>query len=182
MALTSGFLLALAEADLCMRKVPLTWDNEACLEPVHPETKEQPGLHPDKVTRFVLPGNLADHHLLTGTPGEPMPRPYVLLSVAQSLDGYIDDTSPDRLVLSSEEDLDRVDKVRAGCDAILIGATTLRRDNPRLRVKSPERRAARVERGLPPELLRVIVTRSGSLSADLRIWRADGDKISFHPC
>jgi riboflavin biosynthesis pyrimidine reductase len=33
-----------------------------------------------------------------------MSRPYVLLSVAQSIDGYIDDTSPQRLVLSSEED------------------------------------------------------------------------------
>jgi hypothetical protein len=43
-----------------------------------------------------------------------MPRPYVLLSVAQSLDGYIDDPSPDRLVLSSPEDLDRVDEVSAG--------------------------------------------------------------------
>ena len=63
-----------------------------------------------------------------------MPRPYVLLSVAQSLDGYIDDPSPDRLVLSSPEDLDRVDEVRAGCDAIMVGAVTLRRDNPRLRV------------------------------------------------
>ena len=27
--------------------------------------------------------------------------------------------------------LDRVDAVRASCDAILIGASTLRRDNPR---------------------------------------------------
>ena len=59
-----------------------------------------------------------------------MPRPYVLLSVAQSLDGYIDDPSPDRLVLSSPEDLDRVDEVRAGCDAIMVGAVTLRRDRP----------------------------------------------------
>ena len=63
-----------------------------------------------------------------------MPRPYVLLSVAQSLDGYIDDPSPERLTLSSPEDLDRVDEVRAGCDAIMVGAVTLRRDNPRLRV------------------------------------------------
>jgi len=110
-----------------------------------------------------------------------MPRPYVLLSVAQSIDGYIDDTTPQRLVLSSPEDLDRVDEVRAGCDAIMIGATTLRRDNPRLRIKSAERRAARAARGLPEELLRVIVTRSGKLSPDLRIWAADGDKIIYCP-
>ena len=79
-----------------------------------------------------------------------MPRPYVLLKVAQSIDGYIDDTTPEHLVLSSEEDLDRVDEVRARCDAILIGATTLRRDNPRLRIKSPQRRAGRVAWGLSP--------------------------------
>jgi 5-amino-6-(5-phosphoribosylamino)uracil reductase len=110
-----------------------------------------------------------------------MPRPYVLLSVAQSLDGYIDDRSPERLVLSSSEDLDRVDQVRAGCDALMVGAVTLRRDNPRLRVKSPERRAARKARGLPEELLRVFVTRSGKLSRDLRVWTASGQKIIYSP-
>src|SRR5262245_44525017 len=76
-------------------------------------------------------------------------RPYVLLSCAMSVDGYIDDTSPDRLLLSNEADFDRVDSVRAECDAIMIGANTLRRDNPRLLVNSPERRAAREARGLP---------------------------------
>ena len=110
-----------------------------------------------------------------------MPRPYVLLSVAQSLDGFIDDPSPDRLVLSSPEDLYRVDEVRAGCDAIMVGAVTLRRDNPRLRVKSPERRAARKARGLPEELLRVIITRSGKLGRDLRVWTSAGEKIIYCP-
>ena len=37
-----------------------------------------------------------------------MPRPYVLLSVATSLDGHIDDTSDQRLILSNAEDFDRV--------------------------------------------------------------------------
>ncbi|HEY7143954.1 MAG TPA: dihydrofolate reductase family protein [Streptosporangiaceae bacterium] len=105
----------------------------------------------------------------------------MLLSVAQSIDGYIDDSSPQRLVLSSPEDLDRVDEVRAGCDAILVGATTLRRDNPRLRVKSDARRAARAARGLPGELLRVVLTRGGKLSPDLRIWGTDGNKIVYCP-
>jgi 5-amino-6-(5-phosphoribosylamino)uracil reductase len=108
-----------------------------------------------------------------------MPRPYVLLSVAQSIDGYIDDTTPERLVLSSPEDLDRVDEARAGVDAILIGATTLRRDNPTLRVKSPERVAAREARGESPQLLRVIVSRSGSLPRDLRLWGSPGPKVVY---
>jgi len=54
-----------------------------------------------------------------------------------------------RLRLSDEEDFDRVDQVRAESDAILIGATTLRRDNPRLIVKSLRRQAERETRELP---------------------------------
>ena len=57
-------------------------------------------------------------------------RPYVVLSCAISLDGYLDDASEQRLVLSNREDLDRVDAVRAGCDAILVGANTIRRTTP----------------------------------------------------
>ncbi|MEU9845655.1 dihydrofolate reductase family protein, partial [Actinomadura sp. NPDC048032] len=53
-------------------------------------------------------------------------RPYVLLSCAMSADGYIDDATPERLRLSSTADWDRVDAVRAGCDAILVGAGTVR--------------------------------------------------------
>ena len=59
-------------------------------------------------------------------------RPYTLLSCAMSLDGYLDDASDRRLILSNEADFDRVDEVRAGCDAILVGAATVRNDNPRL--------------------------------------------------
>lgn len=108
-----------------------------------------------------------------------MPRPYVLLSVAQSIDSYIDDTTAQHLVLSSPEDLDRVDEVRADVDAILVGAVTLRRDNPTLRVKSAERIAARIARGEPPQLLRVIVTRSGNIPRDLRLWASPGEKLVY---
>lgn len=104
-------------------------------------------------------------------------RPYVLLSVATSVDGYLDDTSAGRLLLSNAEDFDRVDEVRAGVDAILIGATTMRRDNPRLLVNSPERRAARIARGLPEYPLKVTVTASGDLDSSLKFWHHGGDKL-----
>jgi len=108
-------------------------------------------------------------------------RPYVLLSCAMSIDGYIDDTSPDRLILSNSQDLDRVDEVRARCDAILIGAVTMRRDNPRLLVNSPARRTEREARGLPPYPLKVTVTASGDLDPDLRFWHFGGDKLVYCP-
>jgi 5-amino-6-(5-phosphoribosylamino)uracil reductase len=86
-------------------------------------------------------------------------RPYVLLSAAVSVDGALDDRSPKRLILSGDADLDAVDALRASCDAILVGAGTIRADNPRLLVRSPERRAARQARGLPPTPVRVVLTR-----------------------
>jgi riboflavin-specific deaminase-like protein len=108
-------------------------------------------------------------------------RPYVLLSVAMSVDGFIDDTTPQRLILSNEADLDRVDAERAKCDAIMIGAETIRRDNPRLLVKSPERRAAREARGLPAYPLKVTLTRSGDLDPELKFWHYGGDKLVYAP-
>jgi riboflavin biosynthesis pyrimidine reductase/pyrimidine deaminase RibD-like protein len=90
-------------------------------------------------------------------------RPYVVVSCAVSVDGYLDDASAERLILSGPADLDRVDEVRAGSDAILVGAGTVRRDRPRLRVRDPARRAARVARGLPEQPLRVTLTNSGDL-------------------
>jgi 5-amino-6-(5-phosphoribosylamino)uracil reductase len=98
-----------------------------------------------------------------------------------SVDGYIDDTTPERLLLSNAADFDRVDEVRANTDAILIGATTMRKDNPRLIVDSEERRMKRVGRGLPPYPLKVTITASGDLDPELKFWHHGGDKVVYCP-
>ncbi|GAA3102812.1 dihydrofolate reductase family protein [Streptomyces echinatus] len=108
-----------------------------------------------------------------------MPLPYVLLSAAVSLDGYLDDTGPDRLLLSSPADFDRVDEVRASVDAILVGAGTIRADNPRLLVNSAERRAARAAAGRPEYPLKVTVTGSGDLDPDANFWHTGGEKLVY---
>ncbi|MGI9001016.1 MAG: RibD family protein [Pseudonocardia sp.] len=107
-------------------------------------------------------------------------RPYVLLSVAASLDGYIDDTSDTRLLLSNDEDFDRVDEVRAGVDAILVGATTIRADNPRLLVRSPQRQHQRVANGLPATPVKVTLTGSGNVDPDARFFTTgENDKLVY---
>jgi 5-amino-6-(5-phosphoribosylamino)uracil reductase len=106
-------------------------------------------------------------------------RPYVLLSVAVSVDGYIDDRGAERFPLSNAEDFDHVDRVRAESDAILVGAATIRRDNPRLLVNSAERRAARVAAGRPEHPVKVTVTGSGDLDPTLKFWRHGGDKVVY---
>jgi 5-amino-6-(5-phosphoribosylamino)uracil reductase len=90
-------------------------------------------------------------------------RPYTLLSCGMSLDGYLGCAAPRRLELSNDADFDRVDAVRATCDAILVGANTVRNDNPRLLVRSESRRAERTARGLAPSPIKVTVTEKVAL-------------------
>ncbi|MFD5971088.1 dihydrofolate reductase family protein [Streptomyces sp. NPDC060311] len=106
-----------------------------------------------------------------------MPLPHVLLSAAVSLDGYLDDTGPERLLLSGPADFDRVDEVRASVDAILVGAGTIRADNPRLLVNSAERRAARVAAGQAEYPLKVTVSGGGELDPAARFWHTGGEKV-----
>jgi 5-amino-6-(5-phosphoribosylamino)uracil reductase len=90
-------------------------------------------------------------------------RPYVLLSCAMSIDGYLGSASPRRLELSNEADFCRVDALRASCDAILVGAGTVRTDNPRLLVRAEDHQAERRARGRTDSPMKVTVTRRAAL-------------------
>ncbi|MGD9961527.1 RibD family protein [Nocardioides sp.] len=104
-------------------------------------------------------------------------RPYTVLSCCISLDGYLDDGSDTRLLLSNQADLDRVDGVRASSDAILVGAATIRNDDPRLLVRSPERRAQRVARGLAPSPTKVTVSTMARLDPESQFFSARGPDV-----
>jgi riboflavin-specific deaminase-like protein len=107
------------------------------------------------------------------------PRPYVLLSCATSADGYLDDASERRLILSGPADLARVDEVRAGCDAIGVGAETIRRDNPRLLIRDPALRAARAARGKPEHPARVTLTATGDLDPEARFFAPGAPRLVY---
>ncbi|MGA5872283.1 dihydrofolate reductase family protein [Streptomyces cinereoruber] len=95
-----------------------------------------------------------------------------------SLDGHLD-TRPgeERLLLSSKRDFDRVDSVHADVDTLLVGAGTLRTDNPCLLVNSAERRTARIAADWPEYPLKVTVTGNGGLDPDGKLWHHDGDEL-----
>jgi 5-amino-6-(5-phosphoribosylamino)uracil reductase len=104
----------------------------------------------------------------------------VILSAAVSADGYLDDTSLRRLVLSSPEDWAAVYALRADSDAILVGAGTLRADNPSLVVRDPLLRQAREAAGKSPDIVKVTVSGSGALDPHLKFFtEGEGDKILF---
>jgi diaminohydroxyphosphoribosylaminopyrimidine deaminase/5-amino-6-(5-phosphoribosylamino)uracil reductase len=87
-------------------------------------------------------------------------EPWVILKLAMTMDGYL--VVPGRRWVTGEPARAEVQKLRAGCDAILVGAETLRKDNPKLTV-----RTGRV--GEQP--LRVVVTRSGKLPKGANLFR-----------
>jgi 5-amino-6-(5-phosphoribosylamino)uracil reductase len=97
-----------------------------------------------------------------------------------SLDGYLDDASDRRLLLSNDADFDRVDEIRAGSDAILVGAATVRNDDPRLQVRCPERVAQRRASGRPPQPTKVTVTNRAKLDAEARFFtHGTGPKLVY---
>jgi 5-amino-6-(5-phosphoribosylamino)uracil reductase len=108
-------------------------------------------------------------------------RPYTLLSCSVSLDGYLGDQTP-RLALSNEADFDRVDEVRASCDAIMVGAVTVRTDNPRLLVRSQVRREERKARGLPSSPKKITVTNGVDLDARSNFFTTgEAEKLVYTP-
>jgi len=108
--------------------------------------------------------------------------PYVTLSCAISLDGYLDTARPPKLALSNPADFDRVDEVRAGNDAIMVGARTVRRDNPRLLVRSAERQDRRVASGQTRSPWKVTVTATGELDPEAAFFtQGDTTKLVYCP-
>jgi 5-amino-6-(5-phosphoribosylamino)uracil reductase len=107
-------------------------------------------------------------------------RPYTMLCCAMSIDGYIDDLSDRQVRLADEDDLDRVDAVRASCDAILVGANTLWQGDPDLVIQSAQRRQERVQRGKAENPMKIAVTASGEIDPWLRFFtEGEADKVVY---
>lgn len=102
------------------------------------------------------------------------------LSAATTADGALDDRSAGRLRISTDADWAAVQRLRAQCDAILVGAGTVRRDNPRLVIADTLLRTERSKEGRGPDPAKVTVTRTGCLDPASRFFTCgEGRKIVF---
>jgi len=107
------------------------------------------------------------------------PRPYVFINMAMTADGKIDTVERQGARISGTADTVRVDRLRAGADAIMVGGHTLLAEDPRLTVRDPALIAIRVREGRTPQPMKVgVVSRvAGSDSEALRnggAFLADG--------
>jgi len=84
-------------------------------------------------------------------------RPFVFINAAMSLDGKISNEKREKVRISSKEDFEIVDRLRAESDAVMVGIGTVLSDNPKLTVKSEKLREERVKKGKQPNPIRVVV-------------------------
>ena len=101
-----------------------------------------------------------------------MKRPFVFINVAMTADGKIDTFQRKGAAISSERDKERVDRLRAGADAIMVGGKTLLDEDPRLTVKSEALRLERVASGLSPNPIKVGVVTEARLHPDSQFLNA----------
>lgn len=106
-----------------------------------------------------------------------MARPTVLLNCAASLDGKLAAADGSPLRLSDEADLRRVHRLRADCDAILVGIGTVRADDPSLRVK-PALLGSDAQAARDP--LRVVLDSRGRTPEDARVLDGSAPTLVVH--
>jgi riboflavin-specific deaminase-like protein len=98
-------------------------------------------------------------------------RPFVVATFAMTVDGKVTTKSFAPVDFTSREDKLHLFRQRALADAVLIGHTSLKRDNVRLGI--PENfRQARVKRKQAPAPLRVIVSNKGKIDSRLKIFQS----------
>jgi len=89
-------------------------------------------------------------------------RPWIILNAAMTADGKIDTAERQGAKISSEGDWERVDQLRAEVDAVMVGGSTLQKEDPRLTVKSLELRKQRQLAGRPENPAKVgIISNAG---------------------
>lgn len=103
-------------------------------------------------------------------------RPFVSATFAMTVDGKITTRNFTPVDFTSREDKQHLFRQRAVADAVLIGHSTLKRDNVRLGV-SEDLRQERIKRGQTPAPLRVIVSNEGKIDSQLKIFQWEVSRV-----
>src|SRR5215467_66624 len=98
-------------------------------------------------------------------------RPFVIATFAMTVDGKVTTKTFGPVDFTSREDKLHLFRQRALADAVLLGHTSLERDNVRLGVPA-ELQELRIKSGQPRSPLRVIVSNKGKIDSRLKIFQS----------
>jgi 2,5-diamino-6-(ribosylamino)-4(3H)-pyrimidinone 5'-phosphate reductase len=99
----------------------------------------------------------------------------VVVNAATSVDGKLSTRERRQVRISGDEDFDRVDRLRAAADAVLVGVGTVLADDPHLGVKSEDRRVQRLRNGRPANPARVVADSRARTPPDATLLNDDAE-------
>ncbi|WP_129116843.1 2,5-diamino-6-(ribosylamino)-4(3H)-pyrimidinone 5'-phosphate reductase [Halegenticoccus tardaugens] len=102
---------------------------------------------------------------------------HVVVNAAMSADGKLSSRRREQVRISGPDDFDRVDRLRAAADAVMVGVGTVLADDPHLTLDVGDRRVQRLRNGRPGNPARVIADSRGRTPADARIL--DGEAETY---
>jgi riboflavin biosynthesis pyrimidine reductase len=103
-------------------------------------------------------------------------RPYTIGNFVESADGHATFEGRSR-ALGDEGDRAVFHGLREHVDAVFAGTRTLQTENYGRIIGNAERRARREARGLPPEPLAVVVSRSGAIPVEIPLFNEPAARI-----
>jgi 2,5-diamino-6-(ribosylamino)-4(3H)-pyrimidinone 5'-phosphate reductase len=105
-------------------------------------------------------------------------RPIVVVNIAMSADGKISTRERRQVRISGEQDFTRVDRLKARCDAVMVGIGTVLADDPSLTVKSEECRHYRRKQGWDDHPVRIVVDSAARTPPGASILnKGDGKRV-----
>jgi len=105
-------------------------------------------------------------------------RPYVIVNVAMSADGKISTRERRQVRISGKQDFIRVDRLKAGCDAVMVGIGTVLADDPSLTVKSEECLTYRRKQGWDDHPVRIVVDSTARIPPEASVLhKGEGRRV-----
>ena len=94
---------------------------------------------------------------------------HVVVNAAMSVDGKLSSREREQLAISGSEDFDRVDRIRAAADGVMVGIGTVVADDPQLTLDVTDRRVQRQRHGRAANPARLVVDSTARTPLDARI-------------
>jgi 2,5-diamino-6-(ribosylamino)-4(3H)-pyrimidinone 5'-phosphate reductase len=94
---------------------------------------------------------------------------HVVVNAAMSVDGKLSSRRREQIAISGPEDFDRVDRIRAAADGIVVGIGTVLADDPHLTLDVTDRRVQRQRHGRDGNPARIVVDSDGRTPTDARV-------------